>query len=293
MPGRTKYPGGFARLRRLRPAPTLGRAQIARSAERGDRSGAGVSRASDRHLPRHRARPGSPLCASRPLPRTRRRRALVRCPRGRRLGARRRARLADRSRAPGRADLRRRLRERRPECRTVLASHGLTATVFCVAGHLGGRNDWESERAGGYDSSLVTADELQALAAAGIEIGSHGFGHLPASEPRGAALEREIEGSQEMLERLTGTSAFVCLSVRCASTPEGAEPRRANVRCRLHDAGRIRRSATGRVRASSRRRALPAPPRAPAASRGRVARLRTSSPGGSARARGGRSARTT
>jgi peptidoglycan/xylan/chitin deacetylase (PgdA/CDA1 family) len=100
----------------------------------------------------------------------------------------------------------------------VLASHGLTATVFCVPGHLGGRNNWESERAGAYDSSLVTADEVQALAAAGIEIGSHGFGHLPASETRGAALEREIEESQEMLERLTATK------VRSYAYPYGALP---------------------------------------------------------------------
>lgn len=100
----------------------------------------------------------------------------------------------------------------------VLASHGLTATVFCVPGHLGGRNDWASDPTGGYDSPLVTAEELQALAAAGVEIGSHGFAHLPASEPRGVVLEREIEGSREVLERLTGTK------VRSYAYPYGALP---------------------------------------------------------------------
>jgi peptidoglycan/xylan/chitin deacetylase (PgdA/CDA1 family) len=100
----------------------------------------------------------------------------------------------------------------------VLASYGMTATVFCVPGHVGGRNDWDSGRAGGYDSLLVSAEELQALAAAGVEIGSHGFTHLPISSAHGAALEREIEGSREMLERLTG------IKVRSYAYPYGALP---------------------------------------------------------------------
>ena len=31
----------------------------------------------------------------------------------------------------------------------ILSSYGVSATVFCVAGHVGGRNDWPTDRPGG------------------------------------------------------------------------------------------------------------------------------------------------
>ena len=100
----------------------------------------------------------------------------------------------------------------------ILSSYGLTATVFCVAGHIGGRSDWGSDPAGAFDSALASADEIAALVSAGFEIGSHGFEHLPVSEASGAALERELAGSREALERLTGTA------VRSYAYPYGALP---------------------------------------------------------------------
>ena len=100
----------------------------------------------------------------------------------------------------------------------VLSSHGVSATVFCVAGHAGGRNDWASDPPGGFDSALVSEEEIGALVSAGIEIGSHGLSHLPASEATGGRLEQEICGSREALERLTGTE------VRTYAYPYGALP---------------------------------------------------------------------
>jgi peptidoglycan/xylan/chitin deacetylase (PgdA/CDA1 family) len=100
----------------------------------------------------------------------------------------------------------------------ILASRGVTATVFCVAGHIGGRNDWASDPAGRLDAPLASTDEIAALASAGIEIGSHGFTHLPATEVSGVALEREIVGSRQALESLTGTE------VRSYAYPYGAPP---------------------------------------------------------------------
>ena len=108
----------------------------------------------------------------------------------------------------------------------VLASHGLPATVFCVAGHIGGRNDWASNPSGGVDSALVSADDIEELVSAGFEIGSHGFEHLPVPEASGAALEQEITGSKDALEQLTGTD------VRSYAYPYGALPR-AEVRSRV------------------------------------------------------------
>jgi peptidoglycan/xylan/chitin deacetylase (PgdA/CDA1 family) len=104
------------------------------------------------------------------------------------------------------------------EAAPVLVAEGLPATAFCVAGHLGGRNDWSSDPAGGFDAPLVSAGELTQLVSAGFEIGSHGFAHLPLSEARGAALERELVGSKEALEHITGTD------VRSYAYPYGASP---------------------------------------------------------------------
>ena len=55
----------------------------------------------------------------------------------------------------------------------ALVERGLPATVFCVAGHLGGVNDWPGEPPP--QRRLASAAEL---AACGIEIGSHGMTHL-------------------------------------------------------------------------------------------------------------------
>ena len=100
----------------------------------------------------------------------------------------------------------------------LLASRGLSATVFCVAGHIGGRNDWAGNSAGELDSPLVSAEQIVALAAAGFEIGSHGFSHAPATGVVRSDLERELVRSREELEQLTGRE------VRSYAYPYGAPP---------------------------------------------------------------------
>lgn len=100
----------------------------------------------------------------------------------------------------------------------LLAARGLSATVFCVAGHVGGRNDWAGNVAGSFDSPLLSAEQISALASEGIEIGSHGFAHVPLSEAAGSELERELVHSREALERLTGRP------VRSYAYPYGAAP---------------------------------------------------------------------
>jgi peptidoglycan/xylan/chitin deacetylase (PgdA/CDA1 family) len=83
----------------------------------------------------------------------------------------------------------------------VLAEHGFTATLFALAGRLGGWNAWDE---GGPRKSLLTADQLRQVASAGVEIGSHGHAHvrLPSAEP--ASLQEEIVDSREVLAALTG-----------------------------------------------------------------------------------------
>lgn len=100
----------------------------------------------------------------------------------------------------------------------LLVSRGLSATVFCVAGHIGGRNDWPGNSPGGLDSPLMSAEQISMLASEGIEIGSHGFVHAPLSETAGSELERELVRSREALEHLTGRQ------VGSYAYPYGAAP---------------------------------------------------------------------
>jgi peptidoglycan/xylan/chitin deacetylase (PgdA/CDA1 family) len=87
----------------------------------------------------------------------------------------------------------------------LLEERGLTATLFCVAGHLGGMNDWPSARDGGYRARLADASALSALAARGFEIGSHGMEHAPLAGASEAMLRRELSQSRAALEHAVGS----------------------------------------------------------------------------------------
>jgi len=83
----------------------------------------------------------------------------------------------------------------------ILERHGFSATLFAVAGRLGGQSDWDAE----YKARpLLTADELRRVADAGIEIGSHGFSHVRLSTVDGDALAREVQESRHILTDVTG-----------------------------------------------------------------------------------------
>jgi peptidoglycan/xylan/chitin deacetylase (PgdA/CDA1 family) len=78
----------------------------------------------------------------------------------------------------------------------VLARHGMSATVYVVAGRLAGHNTWDS----GPQLDLVDAEQVRAIAAAGHEVGSHTLTHarLPGASP--ATLAREVSDSKHVLE---------------------------------------------------------------------------------------------
>ncbi|MFN7974147.1 MAG: polysaccharide deacetylase family protein [Acidobacteriota bacterium] len=86
----------------------------------------------------------------------------------------------------------------------VLRKHGMRATVYALAGKLGGSNDWPGEPPEIPRLPLLDVAGLRTLQSAGWEIGSHGdlHSHLPALS--GAALDREISGSKARLEDATG-----------------------------------------------------------------------------------------
>jgi peptidoglycan/xylan/chitin deacetylase (PgdA/CDA1 family) len=84
----------------------------------------------------------------------------------------------------------------------LLAERGMSATVFAVAGALGGVNDWPSQPGGAPRRPLLGGRELVDLARAGLEIGSHGVEHAPLSLAGPEAIRREIVRSREMLEQV-------------------------------------------------------------------------------------------
>lgn len=79
--------------------------------------------------------------------------------------------------------------------------YGFTATVFVLAGRLGGQNGWDGD---GPRKNLMTADQVRAVAACGMEVGSHGMVHqvLPSLDQR--ALSDEVHQSRSVLRELSG-----------------------------------------------------------------------------------------
>lgn len=84
----------------------------------------------------------------------------------------------------------------------LLEERGVPATVFCVAGHLGGQSDWPSRRPRTPLFELASAGEL---AATGLEVGSHGFTHQPLGS---GDVEREVVQSRHTLEQTLGRSVM-------------------------------------------------------------------------------------
>ena len=85
----------------------------------------------------------------------------------------------------------------------VLAVHGVRATVYCVAGHVGGANDWPTQASWAPRLALASAGALSDLARAGWEIGSHGVAHRPLAQLDDVAVHDEIVASRTRLEELT------------------------------------------------------------------------------------------
>ncbi|MFB9896117.1 polysaccharide deacetylase family protein [Planobispora takensis] len=79
----------------------------------------------------------------------------------------------------------------------VLARYGFTATVFAVAGHLGGHNSWDEN---GPDKTLMTVQELREVADAGMEVASHTLTHAFLEMADDAMLAAELKESRTVLE---------------------------------------------------------------------------------------------
>lgn len=89
----------------------------------------------------------------------------------------------------------------------VLVRHGFGATVFLVAGHVGGANDWALPPRGLGRRPMLPWSQIEQLAENGIEIGAHTLSHPDLSKLGPRALEREIVGSAEAIGAHLGEPA--------------------------------------------------------------------------------------
>jgi peptidoglycan/xylan/chitin deacetylase (PgdA/CDA1 family) len=83
----------------------------------------------------------------------------------------------------------------------ALHRHDFSATVFVIAGLLGGTNQWDPL---GPRKPLMTADQVADVAADGVEIGSHSMNHLPLARLNPVALAEEIHRSRRLLRDVSG-----------------------------------------------------------------------------------------
>jgi len=83
----------------------------------------------------------------------------------------------------------------------ALARHGMTATLYVVAGLLGGDNAWDD----GPRLELMTAGQVRTVAAAGLEVGSHTMTHPRLAGADAATLATEIGESRQVLQEVLQT----------------------------------------------------------------------------------------
>lgn len=86
----------------------------------------------------------------------------------------------------------------------ILKNLGFSATVFIVAGRLGGENDWEHRGVSRPKLKLLGAEEIHEVARQGMEIGSHTVSHPRLSSLKPETLEREVGASREIINDIMG-----------------------------------------------------------------------------------------
>ena len=81
----------------------------------------------------------------------------------------------------------------------ALRERGMTATVFLVAGQIGGTNAWDSEER---QERLLDARRIRELQQEGVRFGSHSLTHLPLARVSGREAMHELAESRTRLGEL-------------------------------------------------------------------------------------------
>lgn len=103
----------------------------------------------------------------------------------------------------------------------ALRARQMTATVFVPAGEIGGSNRWD-EKSEQPHHDVMTEEQLRDSAAAGTEIGSHGWAHRSLPECSEAEAREELQASRERLRALGFAADFFAYpfghhSARCCT----------------------------------------------------------------------------
>jgi peptidoglycan/xylan/chitin deacetylase (PgdA/CDA1 family) len=99
----------------------------------------------------------------------------------------------------------------------LLVEAGVAATLYVSTAYVGGASSWLGRDG---EQPMLTWDAIGEIAAAGIEIGSHGHHHWPLDELDDVAAEMEIVVSKKLLERHLG------VAVASFAYPHGYHTRR-------------------------------------------------------------------
>ena len=91
----------------------------------------------------------------------------------------------------------------------ILREYGFVATVFPVAGALGGSNEWPGQPPGIPTLPLLDWDELAALADAGWAVGGHTLTHPDLTAVSAARAEEEVAGCRYALSERLGLPVTV------------------------------------------------------------------------------------
>ena len=101
----------------------------------------------------------------------------------------------------------------------VLEALHIPATVFAVAGLLGGTNTWMQER-GWPARRLLNAGELREVQRQGVTVGCHSLSHVPLTQISEASLAAETLQAREVLSDALGSD------VTLFAYPHGAQTER-------------------------------------------------------------------
>jgi peptidoglycan/xylan/chitin deacetylase (PgdA/CDA1 family) len=85
----------------------------------------------------------------------------------------------------------------------LLRRAGVPATLFAVAGALGGANNWDDGTTL-FGRVLLGAEDLSRLEAVGISVGCHAHSHRPLDGRAAEELELETAGARRVLEQAIG-----------------------------------------------------------------------------------------
>jgi len=83
----------------------------------------------------------------------------------------------------------------------ALRQRGMTATVFLVAGQIGGTNAWDGDE---HQERLLDAPRIRQLQQEGVRFGSHGLTHVPLARVPATQADRELAESRSKLADILG-----------------------------------------------------------------------------------------